>query len=140
MALGELQRLEELLLAERADQEMGGARPQELIERFAVVARKQDKQGRGIGLGGIAERAYRLSPSAKAPRASTTATDAPEATKRLSAFSVRRAAIGCQPARSAMAVSSSRWRKDRMKSGAAPPADSCSPSLSLVRPPRTPSP
>ena len=55
MALGELHRLKELLLAERADQEMGGAGGVEFLKRVAVVARQQDEQSRRIGLGRVAE-------------------------------------------------------------------------------------
>ena len=50
MAVGENHGLEELLLAERADQEMGGAIGMELLQRAAIGARKQDKQGSGIRL------------------------------------------------------------------------------------------
>jgi hypothetical protein len=43
MAVGILKRLEELGVAERADQEMGGAVRIEAVERLGVAAREQDQ-------------------------------------------------------------------------------------------------
>ena len=60
MAQRELEGVEELRLGEGADQEMGGAKLVEAVQRAGVVARQQDEQGGGIGLGGIGDRPHRF--------------------------------------------------------------------------------
>jgi hypothetical protein len=60
VAVGILKRLEELGIAERADEEMGRAAGEERVERVGIASRKQDQQGGAIGLGGIGEASHRL--------------------------------------------------------------------------------
>ena len=55
-----LKRLEELRVAERADQEMGGPVRIERVERLEIAAREQHQKRRAIGLGGIGEASHRL--------------------------------------------------------------------------------
>ncbi len=62
MAAGEGQRVQELGLGDRADEEMGRAETVEAVERRAVVARDHDQQRRPVRLGAVGQRAHRLEP------------------------------------------------------------------------------
>ncbi len=119
VAARELEGVEQLRLGERADQEMGRAMLVEGVERGRVGAREQDQQGGGIGLDRVGDRAHRLRALRRARRARRPPRP-PRRRRRSAPRHCRRGAPRSAASRRSRraAISSSRWRKERMKSGA----------------------